>query len=454
MIQIKTTTPFIGFIDSQQGGRADNQDTCGYADTPWGFLIVLCDGMGGGPGGKVASSIAVDTIIKSVVNAEVNLSRSDIIQNAVKIANKALLHKIQEKPSLKGMGTTAAILLINENSAIIAYIGDSRIYQFRRGTKKYRTFDHSFVFELVKNGTLTEEQARLSDQSNIITRALGIKLDVEADIIELPYEKGDRFMLCTDGIWEALQEKELIKIAAKTASLSGTVESLMIRVNEYGFSRGGNHDNFSVALIGTTCNSILEEKMSTKTKQIILGLSIICCLSIIGNIFQLATTPKKVIPTNASSINVDSLINERIIKEREQVEMKFQKTIDTLTELINSKNVGSAQKLLKETNDKQGVIYKLDIIIKQLEELKMMSEGKEKGTKLNKTIVELNTILPDLKRYGIKDDDLKSRTSSNPGNVAVLLKYPIAKEAPTDKSVGHYNIIISILSSVRNKMSK
>ena len=134
--------------------------------------------------------------------------------------------------------------------------------------------------------------------------------------------------------------------------------------------------------------------------------------------------------------------------------MKFQKTIDTLTELINSKNVGSAQKLLKETSDKQIVIYKLDIIIKQLEELKMMSEGKEKGTKLNKTIVELNTILPDLKKYGIKDDDLKSRTSSNSGNVAVLLKYPIAKEAPTDKSVGHYNIIISILSSVRNKMSK
>ena len=245
----------IGFVDSRKGGRVENQDTCGYADTSFGLLVVVCDGMGGGPGGKLASTLAVDTIIGIVRDATATAEPKEVLKNAIQTANQVLVKRIVDNPSLRGMGTTVAALLINDYAAILAHAGDSRIYKFRGSRKVYRTTDHSVVSELVRKGTLTEEQARLSAQSNVITRALGVSPEVEVDITELAYEKGDRFMLCTDGIWGNITEKELIKIAAGTKSPGGAVESLVIRVDEQGFAAGGVHDNLTVALIETTSNS-------------------------------------------------------------------------------------------------------------------------------------------------------------------------------------------------------
>lgn len=88
------------------------------------------------------------------------------------------------------MGTTVTVLLINEEKATVAYVGDSRIYQIRKGRKIFRTFDHSMVFRMVKKKIITEEQARLSAQSNIILRAVGLKPDLDVDVFDLPYDKG------------------------------------------------------------------------------------------------------------------------------------------------------------------------------------------------------------------------------------------------------------------------
>lgn len=452
MMQIKTLTPFVGFVDSRRGGRTENQDTCGYADTPFGLLVVVCDGMGGGPGGKLASSMAVDVIIQAVRNGDQSASCSLILQNAIQIANQTLFQKVLEKPVLRGMGTTVIALLINEHSAIIAHAGDSRIYQFRKGNKIYRTFDHSMVFELVKNGTLTEEQARMSAQSNVITRALGINIDIEAEINELPYEKGDRFMLCTDGVWGMLQEKELVKIIARTKSPGGAVESLVIRVDEHGFSNGGDHDNLTVALIETRSNSILKEKMSTRVKNIMLALSIVCCLSLIGNmvqfIFRSDIPMQQVGFTNVQQL--DSLLDVRMKAERGGLEKKFQKTIDSLSTLINSKKMESAKQLLNDNIAKQNIINKLDTLIWQLEELKTMVNGKMKDVEIKNTLSTLKELIPDMQKYGITDNDL---VFNNKDKVLDLLSYPIAKEKPDDKSKGHYNAIISVLTSVRNKIS-
>lgn len=115
MISIKTSTPFVGFVDSRQGGRAENQDSCGYADTAFGLLVVICDGMGGGPGGKLASSLAVDSIIHTVRSADPSATVADMLQCAVQIANQTIINQTYERPSLRGMGTTAAILLIGKN---------------------------------------------------------------------------------------------------------------------------------------------------------------------------------------------------------------------------------------------------------------------------------------------------------------------------------------------------
>jgi serine/threonine protein phosphatase PrpC len=289
MNAIKTSMPFAGFWDTRQGGRAENQDSCGFLDTDKGLIAVVCDGMGGGPGGRLASTIAVQKIVEYVVNAPQDMPRTEMVANAIEHGHQAILAKTAEIPALRGMGSTATVLLINKQSAVLGHVGDSRIYQFRRGQKIFRTADHSMVGELVRNGTLTEEQARLSSQSNIITKALGSKLTNLAEVTERPYDKGDRFMLCTDGIWGAMPEKNLIKRVAKTPSLSGAVDATVIEVDEIGRANGNKHDNLTIALLETKQDSNLKEKMSKKTLRILLGLAIICLLSLILNfvlIFQ------------------------------------------------------------------------------------------------------------------------------------------------------------------------
>ena len=208
LTQLKTESPLIlGFAESRIGGRSENQDSFDWADTPLGFLVTVCDGMGGGPGGKTASSIAVKEIIAGVMEADQQESPSNILIKAIRRANMAIINRGTEQPALQGMGSTCTVVLITPKSATVAHVGDSRVYQFRGNEKIFRTFDHSMVFELVKQKVITEEQARLSAQSNVITRALGIKPDVEVEVTERPFETGDRFLLCTDGIHGAVEEK-------------------------------------------------------------------------------------------------------------------------------------------------------------------------------------------------------------------------------------------------------
>ena len=163
-----------GYWDTRKGGRAENQDSCGFIDTPLGFVAIVCDGMGGGPSGQLASSTAVQKMVEYIVNVPAGQSRSEVMKQAIEYAHQTILEMGKANPSLRGMGTTVAAVLINDYSAIIAHVGDSRVYQFRWKQKIFRTADHSMVGELVRNGTLTEEQARLSSQSNIITKALNL----------------------------------------------------------------------------------------------------------------------------------------------------------------------------------------------------------------------------------------------------------------------------------------
>lgn len=347
MAQINTNTKCKGCIDSRIGGRTDNQDSCGYSDTSFGLLIVVCDGMGGGPGGKLASSVAVDTIINAVKSSDVHARRKEILRDAVIMANHRLLQIVSEKPNLKGMGTTVAALLINDYSAIVAHIGDSRVYQFRRGTKKFRTFDHSMVFELVKKGSMSEEQARLSGQSNIITRALGHGTDVAPDIVELPYEKGDRFMLCTDGAWGCMPEKQLVKRAAGIKSIDGAMESLLIEIDDIGITNGNKHDNFSIALIETSTNSLLKETMSTRTKNIITGLGILLCISLLFNIIQASSKGGKDTERAAAEREM-----EETTKRYQDSISNLNKTINTLrndTSRLNGK-INGVREILKEAS--------------------------------------------------------------------------------------------------------
>lgn len=272
----------LGFIDSRIGGRKENQDSAGIRETPMGLLVLVCDGMGGMQGGSVASQLAVKTILEGVVNADKQEKPSMALIKAINDANDAILEEGERNPELKGMGTTVSAILINDQSATVAHIGDSRIYQLRKGKKVFRTFDHSMVFEMVKKRVISEEQARLSAQSNVILKALGIRSEVEIEVHELPYLKGDRFVLCSDGFWGAMPENELICYLTENVPTSKILESTSNLVESIGRNNGGEYDNLTAAIIEIKNDSKLKEKMNKLAKRIIaiLGVLLVCSIAL------------------------------------------------------------------------------------------------------------------------------------------------------------------------------
>lgn len=315
------------FAESRIGGRQENQDSFGWNDTKLGYLVTVCDGMGGGPGGKTASTIAVKTIVDSITDADEGDDPKTVVEEAVKKANSAIIDAGNNTPKLKGMGSTATVLLIGSRSAIVAHVGDSRVYQIRRGSKVFRTFDHSMVFEMVRQKVITEEQARLSAQSNIITRALGAAQTVDVDIAELPYEKGDRFMLCSDGIHGTMPEKELLKLAStKGKSLGTLTDDIATYVDNLGHNAGGGHDNLTLALVEMKKNSKLKPKMTKASRITLSAVLLLLIVSLSANFMQINSRAKeKTAATDSMTAYKDSI-------------RKCQATVATLTDSISKLN--------------------------------------------------------------------------------------------------------------------
>lgn len=330
-----------GFAESRIGGRPENQDSYGAMFTNRGFLVTVCDGMGGGPGGKTASSIAVHEILAGICEAAVDETVANVIIKAVRRANMAIITAGNENPELKGMGSTATVLLISEESAHVAHVGDSRVYQFRGKRKVFRTYDHSMVFDLVKQKVITEEQARLSAQSNVITRALGMKPDVEVEVHELPYQKGDRFVLCSDGIHGTMPEPEFIKMATQSGAIGAITDNIATTVDNMGHSGGGGHDNLTIAIVETNINSKLKTKMPKKAKITILVLAIICLISIILNVVQCTNKPDPVSVQGSEKVDSATIKrlqdtnqkldeeNVKLQKEKNEWEKKYNSLKDT-----------------------------------------------------------------------------------------------------------------------------
>lgn len=326
------------FAESRIGGRPENQDSYGWKETSLGYLVTVCDGMGGGPGGKTASTIAVQEIITGISEASKDEETSNIIIKAIRRANMAIIEAGNAEPSLKGMGSTATVLLISEKSAFVAHVGDSRVYQIRGGKKVFRTFDHSMVFEMVQQGVITEEQARLSAQSNVITRALGIKPDVEVDVQEVSYQSGDRFVLCSDGIHGSMPEEEFIKMISNKKSKLGVItDDIATFVDNLGRTSGGGHDNLTLAIIETKITSKLKPKMSRQVKLTFLGLIALLVVSIALNISQLATSGNK----------TDAAIQDSIMSLTQKDSIKSD-SIKLLKDSIGglNKKISKAQKSL------------------------------------------------------------------------------------------------------------
>lgn len=271
-----------GAAISMQGGRPENQDDMVFLDTPLGFLAVICDGMGGGPGGKTASYIAKYEIANTLCECTPQTPRGHALKMAVSRANEALEKKMNEVPSLQGMGSTFVAVLINKDSAFVAHAGDSRCYVLRGSKCVYRTQDHSLVGELVRKKALTEEEARLSPQSNVISRGLGSTTNHVPEIEEIPYKKGDRIVLCTDGVWGIMPHKELLKRFTPKNNSQQIVADISSEIDNIGFSNGGKHDNHTIAVLDLEISSSLKPKVGLKIIALIC--SAICIMIAISGV--------------------------------------------------------------------------------------------------------------------------------------------------------------------------
>lgn len=279
----------FGVGNSMQGGRPENQDDWGFVETPIGLLLVVCDGMGGGPGGKTASYIAKYEILSTISQCNSQTPRLTAMKMAVSRANDAMEEQMAKVPALRGMGSTVVALLISEQSAVVAHLGDSRCYQLRGKKVKFRTQDHSLVGELVRNKAITEEQARVSPQSNVITRGLGNTSNHVAEVEEIPYRNGDRFLLCTDGVWGIMPHEDLLMRFTAPSDIPTIIGSLSEEIDRIGFAAGGHHDNHTIVMVETRTNSLLKEKMSKQVKIILTALSCLLAVSMLFNIIFMIT---------------------------------------------------------------------------------------------------------------------------------------------------------------------
>ena len=171
-------------------------------------FCAVADGMGGHNAGEVASAMAVEEFARQMRDVE-NIT-CEAMRAAVLRANDAVFRRAGENAAMSGMGTTFSALAIQDDTAYLAHVGDSRIYLVRRGTIIQLTLDHTLVEEMVLMGKLTVREARVHPKRNIITRALGTEQKVEVDVMQVALRQGDVFFLCSDGLSNNVEEREIL----------------------------------------------------------------------------------------------------------------------------------------------------------------------------------------------------------------------------------------------------
>ncbi len=230
-------------IGNVRTAQEDSHDIA--ALTPNGDAFVVCDGMGGHVGGKQASSIAVKSII-DYLKKERYPQPIQALNDALQFANMQILGYANEHPELKGMGTTACIVLLQDSEAYIAHVGDSRIYLYLGKEKQLHriTKDHSFVQTLVDAGQITDEEAEHHPNKNRILKALGIKPDLAPSFDRVQPKNGDVFLICSDGLSGMISDATMREVLMKQASLEEKGETLINLALE-----AGGLDNITLELI-------------------------------------------------------------------------------------------------------------------------------------------------------------------------------------------------------------
>ena len=237
--------------------RQHNEDAFLVEDDA--LLFLVADGMGGHAAGEIASRIAVDSISEFILHTkeddgtwphayDEHFKRStNRLMAAVRMANTRVLEAMRKDARLRGMGTTVVACMADDTTVSVAHVGDSRAYMIRDGQLSRITTDHSWVFEQVQAGRLTEAEAEKHPLRNVITRALGGALQVTPDASEIESKPGDVFLLCSDGLTGMVPESEIQRIVtASSGDLKKACQQLIDAANE----RGGL-DNVTAVLVET-----------------------------------------------------------------------------------------------------------------------------------------------------------------------------------------------------------
>ncbi len=226
--------------------RTINQD-CSLVEEP---LFAVADGMGGHAAGEVASQVAVEALRR---NAE---PTADGLVHAIRVANRAVWEKSAAEPAMRGMGTTMCAIVVvpaalpgaegadGSDTVVVANVGDSRVYLFHDAELEQITEDHSLVEDLVREGRLTAEEAKTHPQRNVVTRVLGIEEDVEVDSWQVVPYAGDRFLLCSDGLFNEVDEDTIAGVLRGHDDPSEAASELVRLANA-----GGGRDNTTVVVV-------------------------------------------------------------------------------------------------------------------------------------------------------------------------------------------------------------
>jgi serine/threonine protein phosphatase PrpC len=224
--------------------RASNEDHL-WAD---GQLFAVADGMGGHQAGEVASALAVARLSNALARPD---PTPDALVAAIEDANREIFAASTTDPDQQGMGTTITALALitpgdSESDAylVLGNVGDSRTYRIRHGVLEQVTVDHSYVQELVAGGHISPAEARTHPRRNIVTRALGIEPEIEVDSWRVQPYRGDRYILCSDGLVDEVPDDDILEIAIAHSDPTEAAQALVDTANA-----NGGHDNISVVVV-------------------------------------------------------------------------------------------------------------------------------------------------------------------------------------------------------------
>ncbi len=228
--------------------RSSNQDFVYASDQPVGSLnnlLIVADGMGGHNAGDLASRYTVEAIIEYLEKELSEKHPVSLLYGAIHHANDQVLEKASQSPDLEGMGTTVVAASIKDGYLYVANVGDSRLYLIDQEISQITT-DHSLVEEMIQMGELKRKDARSHPDKNVITRAVGVGAPIQIDFFDVKLEEGDMVLLCSDGLTNMVEDRDILKIIKKSDSLKEAAMHLVTEAN-----KNWGKDNISVVLAET-----------------------------------------------------------------------------------------------------------------------------------------------------------------------------------------------------------